>query len=77
MPLVIGESVGPYQVLAPIGVGGMGEVYRARDSKLNRDVALKILPAEFARCRPALPLQAGSSGARLVESPEHRRDLRL
>jgi eukaryotic-like serine/threonine-protein kinase len=48
MPLVIGESLGPYQVLAPLGVGGMGEVYRARDSKLNRDVALKILPAEFA-----------------------------
>jgi eukaryotic-like serine/threonine-protein kinase len=46
--MVIGESVGPYQVLALLGLGGMGEVYRARDSKLNRDVALKILPAEFA-----------------------------
>src|SRR5262249_12754763 len=39
---------GPYEIQSAIGVGGMGEVYRARDSKLNRDVALKVLPAEFA-----------------------------
>jgi len=36
--------VGPCEILAPIGAGGMGEVYRARDTKLNRDVALKVLP---------------------------------
>ena len=48
MSLAPGARLGPYEVLAAIGVGGMGEVYRARDSKLNRDVALKILPESFA-----------------------------
>jgi serine/threonine-protein kinase len=43
-----GTRLGPYEVIAAIGVGGMGEVYRARDAKLNRDVALKILPEAFA-----------------------------
>src|SRR5215510_4111922 len=48
MSLVAGTRVGAYQITTPIGAGGMGEVYRARDTKLNRDVALKILLAEFA-----------------------------
>jgi eukaryotic-like serine/threonine-protein kinase len=47
MSLASGSRVGPYEVLAQIGAGGMGEVYRARDTKLNRDVALKILPEAF------------------------------
>src|SRR4051794_36292258 len=47
MPLSAGDHVGPYEVLAPIGSGGMGEVYRALDSKLNRHVAIKVLPARF------------------------------
>ena len=48
-PSLIGRRLGTYEVLSLLGAGGMGEVYRARDTKLNRDVALKILPDAFAR----------------------------
>ena len=47
MALSAGRRLGPYEIVAPLGVGGMGEVYRARDRKLNRDVALKVLPEPF------------------------------
>ena len=49
MPLSVGEKLGPYEILAPIGKGGMGEVYRARDTRLNRDVAIKISAERFTR----------------------------
>src|SRR5450432_1588150 len=49
MPLSVGTKFGPYEILALIGAGGMGEVYRAKDSKLKRDVAIKVLPEAFAR----------------------------
>src|SRR5881409_1924332 len=48
MPLDSGSRLGPYEVIAPIGAGGMGEVYRARDTRLDREVAIKILPANYA-----------------------------
>src|ERR1700694_1901550 len=47
MPISVGDKLGPYEVLAPIGKGGMGEVYRAHDSRLNRDVAIKVSNAQF------------------------------
>ena len=47
MPLEPGTTLGPYTVTAKIGEGGMGEAYRARDTKLDRDVALKVLPQAF------------------------------
>ena len=49
MSLPAGAKLGPYEVVAPIGAGGMGEVYRARDTRLNRTVAIKILPPTLAR----------------------------
>src|SRR5262245_38664353 len=46
--LTAGARLGPYEIQAPLGVGGMGEVYRARDTRLDRGVAVKVLPAELA-----------------------------
>src|SRR5438105_12969681 len=49
MALSTGTRLGPYEILAPIGAGGMGEVYRAKDSRLGREVAIKVLPAAYSQ----------------------------
>jgi serine/threonine protein kinase len=49
MPIAIGTRLGPYEIVSAIGAGGMGEVYRARDTRLNRDVAIKVLPDALAQ----------------------------
>ena len=54
MTLPAGSRLGPYEIVAPLGAGGMGEVYRARDTKLERDVAVKVLPEKLAEDAAAL-----------------------
>ena len=48
MPFSAGTKLGTYEIVGPLGAGGMGEVYRAKDSKLKREVAIKVLPDAFA-----------------------------
>ena len=49
MTLTAGTRLGPYEIVSPIGAGGMGEVYRAKDPRLGRDVAIKVLPTSFSQ----------------------------
>jgi eukaryotic-like serine/threonine-protein kinase len=49
MAMAPGTRLGPYEIISPIGAGGMGEVYRGRDTKLDREIAIKVLPASVAQ----------------------------
>ena len=55
MPLSPGDKLGPYEILAPIGAGGMGEVYRAQDTRLRRDVAIKVSAERFSSASASRP----------------------
>jgi Tol biopolymer transport system component/tRNA A-37 threonylcarbamoyl transferase component Bud32 len=69
MPLAVGTKLGPFEILQPVGAGGMGEVYRARDTRLGRDVAVKILPERFSQ-NPELK-QRFEREARNISSLSH------
>jgi eukaryotic-like serine/threonine-protein kinase len=69
MPLTPGTTLGTYEILAPIGAGGMGEVYRARDSRLGREVAIKVLPRDLAST-PEI-IARFEREARLISSLNH------
>src|SRR5271166_883534 len=69
MPLASGTKLGPYEIQSPLGAGGMGEVYRAKDSRLGRDVAIKVLPESLAR--DAERLRRFETEARAIAALNH------
>src|SRR6516164_1611275 len=69
MALTAGTKLGPYEIVGPLGSGGMGEVYRARDTRLGRDVAIKVLPTHLAENSEAR--QRFEREARSVSSLSH------
>lgn len=78
MPLTPGTRLGPYEITAEIGAGGMGVVYRARDTRLQRDVAVKVLPESFAADPDRLArFQREAQVLASLKSPKYRRDSRI
>ena len=69
MPLTAGTRIGPYDIVAPLGAGGMGEVYQARDTPLDRTVAIKILPSHLSD--DAMRRQRFEREAKAVSSLNH------
>src|SRR5215831_5395243 len=69
MPLSVGTKLGPYEIGGAVGAGGMGEVYRARDTRLGREVAIKILPEAFAK--NALLKERFEREAKIISSLNH------
>ena len=73
---MIGARLGSFAIQSPLGAGGMGEVYRAHDTTLDRDVAIKILPEVWLADPIDCALRSRSAHARRAEPSAHRRDLR-
>ena len=70
MNLATGTRLGPYEILSPLGAGGMGEVYRARDTPLGREVAVKVLPAAFSENAEKLArFEQGARAAGVLNHP--------
>jgi serine/threonine protein kinase len=76
MPLSVGDKLGPFEILAPIGAGGMGEVYKARDTRLDRTVAVKVLPEHIDKREDLRARFEREARGCVVESPEHLHALR-
>ena len=77
MPLSVGDRLGPYEILAPLGAGGMGEVFRAKDTKLDREVAIKVLPRVLADDPERIArLDREAKVLASLNHPKHRADLR-
>ncbi len=71
---LVGQTLGRYEIVALVGRGGMGEVFRARDTELGRDVAVKVLPAETAQDEePARAVQTRGPRRRPAVAPQHPR----
>ena len=76
MTLTPGLRLGPYEIVAPLGAGGMGEVYRAKDTRLEREVAVKVLPEGFAADEQRRALRARGEGDLVAQPPAHLHALR-
>jgi serine/threonine protein kinase len=77
MPLEPGTRLGAHEIVGLLGAGGMGEVYRATDTRLKRDVAIKVCPSSCARSDRVRAIPARGRAPRLAQSSQHRRDLRV
>ena len=77
-PSLLGRQLGPHRILSLLAIGGMGEVYRARDTRLNRDVAIKVLPEQLALDPDRLArLKREAQVLASLNHPQHRGDLRV
>ncbi len=72
---MVGQTLGHYEILEPLGKGGMGEVYRARDTTLDRDVAIKVLPEDFASDPDRLARFEREVGGRAVRGKQRWQEL--